>query len=184
MRPSYAIQAALALFTAACASSVQVESVVPPDAAPLQPGQTYAWRPGSGGVDGDLRTAGNRSLDELIKTLVDDEMSNHGYRRVEGEADLMLAYVAAVERELRVEELDELFRYRRRMYVVTRTDVEAYDVGSLVLDITDGTSGDLLWRGGAQADLHSENRDYREAKLREGVKALIAELPSGARQGS
>lgn len=161
----------------ACSQSLQVESMVGPVNV-IERGQSYSWRAGSGGVHGTARTSNNPVLDRTIKDAIDDALQARGFVHAEGNGDLGVAYVAAIERELDVTEVNDFLQYRRGAYIVTRTEIREFDLGSLVIDITDGDSGDLVWRGAAEAELHSRNREYRQERLHEGIEAILDALPA------
>ena len=112
--------------------------------------------------------------------MVDEELAARGWRRVDEGGDVGVAYVAALERELAVDEVNDLFRYRGRLWTVSNVEVREFERGTLILDLTDPESGEPLWRGAAEAELHSEDRDYRERRLREAVQAILTELPTGS----
>ena len=159
----------------ACGPGVRVQSPASPRAN--LPGQTYSWVGGSDGVDGEMLLAGNPGVDGLIRTVIDAEMEARGFSEAEsGAGSFGVAYAAALERTVEVEEVNDFFRYRRTGYLVSWDEVTTFDLGSLVLDISDPSTGSLIWRGVAEADLHRDDREYRESKLREGVRALLDEL--------
>lgn len=168
----------LAALGSACAPSMTIDSTVAPGAS-IEAGQTYSWRAGSGGVHGDPRMRNNPLLDQTVKDVIDEELQARGFRRVSsGASDLGVAYVAAVERRVDIDEVNDFLRYRRGTFLVTQTNVREINQGSLVIDFTQGASGALLLRGIAEAELHEDDREYREEKLREGVRAIIDELTS------
>lgn len=140
--------------------------------------QTYEWKEGAGGVRGELRLEGNRMLDRRIKSIIDEALHDRGYRRVEGgNPDFQIGYVAALEGKVAYGTVDDYFRYRRRAVWVTGVETVEYDEGTLVLDISDGSTGDPIWRGSAEAELHDDSREYREQKLREAVTRLLDRFP-------
>ncbi len=167
----------LTLAGAACSGAMNVETTTAPPAA--LSGGSYSWASGTGGVAGNLQLSRNAGVDVLIREVIDEELAARGWRHVESGGDVDVAYVAALERELDVQEVNDLFRYRGRMWTVTNVEVRAYERGTLIIDLSDPEADEPLWRGAAEAELHRDDRDYRERRLREAVQAILAELPSG-----
>lgn len=158
-------------------SSMDVRSHRAP-AADLTGFRSYAWAEAPGSVEGDIRMANNPLVDARIRETVEREMRVRGWRLVAApDADLRLAYHAALEGKLDVETFYDYYPYaRRRGFVVSRTESREYDQGTLVLDLIDGASGEVVWRGSAQAELHSQTREYRRQKLEEAVRAILDRL--------
>ena len=156
--------AALVFSFSACGPTMTVEtSGAPP--TPIAIG-SYSWTTNAGGVAGNLQLARNAGVDERIREVMYTGYPFHRW--------------SALERELAVDEVNDLFRYRGRLWTVSNVEVREFERGTLILDLTDPESGEPLWRGAAEAELHSEDRDYRERRLREAVQAILTELPTGS----
>lgn len=172
-----------ALLTA-CGSSIQVDTMTPPSSV-LAQGRTYTWRGGSGGADGNGLLANNPEVDRLIRRVIDEELQARGFTKATGgRADLGVAYAAALEGQIRVDEVNRFYGYRRGAYIATWTEVEEFDLGSLVIDISDPASGELVWRGSAETELDRTDREYRESMLRRGVEAILDGLMAERSRGS
>ena len=58
--------------------------------------------------------------------------------------------------------------------------VENYDQGTLVLDIVDGRSNELVWRGTAQARIDPSNSpEERQRRINEAVRKILDRFPPG-----
>ncbi len=58
--------------------------------------------------------------------------------------------------------------------------VTEYDEGTLILDVIDGESRELAWRGVAQAKIsRNSSPDQRGRKINEAVSKIFANFPPG-----
>ena len=72
----------------------------------------------------------------------------------------------------------EAYRGRfHRLNTVIITEDE-YVVGSLVIDLIDAQSGEILWSGSAKRDFHSKPGERLPAIIDDAVTAILAELPA------
>ena len=56
-----------------------------------------------------------------------------------------------------------------------------YDAGSLVIDMVDGGTRALLWRGWAEGDIGGlvDNQSWLEARVGQAVARILERLPRG-----
>jgi hypothetical protein len=61
---------------------------------------------------------------------------------------------------------------------VTTTYVRQYEEGTLVLDIVNAKSNQLMWRGSAQAEINRQLKpEEREKRLQEAIGKILAQFP-------
>lgn len=158
------IVAALTLSGCADTEPIKVHTAYGPGLKFAGVGSTYAWAPAALGNTGRPR-AEHSELHELILRTVDDQLSAKGFEAASsGNPDFLMDY-----------------RVGRR----TKTDATvsphgvAYEEGALALHVIDPESGQLIWRGTAQARLsESLPPQAREARIRDAVYRLMEQFPS------
>ena len=190
---------AVVLVLAGCAS-LQVRTDYDPGAS-FTPLSTYDWNGGE--VDaGSNPAVNNPLLGKHIRGAVESELDRMGYRKVtSGTPDFRIAYrVVAQERSYGYGGsygygsygFGRSFypgRYGFRFFGGRHFSpygygyagagyggagrVREYLRGTLVLDITDARTGEVIWRGWASKSLHS---DPRPEKVRMYVDEAVAEM--------
>jgi hypothetical protein len=131
--------------------------------------RTYEWTPP------DALPAGDARLEEDMVFL------DHVQGAVEkfGGPDLLVHYHAAVSRRIDVNRLD---RERGQCYdAACSTRVIDYEAATLVLDIVDARTEQLVWRGWAQENLDTLLSDHHRMarEVSEAVQRMVAQLPRG-----
>jgi hypothetical protein len=132
--------------------------------------ERYAW------IEGE----GSSLTMTRIHAAVTDVLVGRGYEEVdEGE---QLVFTAAVSSQDRVQVADYGYSYGYWGAPYGPRDVRVYEYqeGTLVLDVFDATSKQLVWRGIASKvvdDAWSPER--REEEVRAAVEALLAKFPPG-----
>lgn len=133
--------------------------------------RTYTWVPGTEVTDefnnARIMDAVNRQL--ALKRLV----------RVGGpaRADLLVAYHAAFERDLRITGFSDGFGpYRFGRNVSART--EDILTGTLVVDLIDGRTNRIVWRGIATKEIDPKaNPDKRDRNINKAAARLFQNYP-------
>lgn len=146
--------------------------------------RTYAWLDETSGVQGD-RPDVTSLLDRRIRRAVDGELQRKGWSGVErAEADALVAYHLGVETKLDVNTIDTGYGYGRWGYrggVSTQTTVTEYQEGTLLIDVIDPKSKQLIWRGSGQARIRrSSTPEQREQRIDEAVAEILKSFPPGA----
>lgn len=114
-------------------------------------------------------------LDKRIRDAVEAELAFKGFRRVTGGIpDFLVAYHLGAENKVDV----SAFGYRYGpggRWVGRQVEVHRYKEGSLILDIVDFDTRQLIWRGTAVGAIYSP-ADL-ERKLLEAVGKALDEFP-------
>lgn len=123
----------------------------------------------------DLDPGDERTLDALAARLVDAALARRGLARGTGGADLLVGYTLEVRRRLRVSNetgaVDLLASHHASpSYLVQSTQkrVEVVHDGHLLVVVTDGPSGRVVWRGAI--------RTAREVDFARELSAAVSEL--------
>ena len=128
--------------------------------------QTYAWVNGNP-VGDDLNHA-------RIMGAIDKQLAAKGVRRAASvaEADLLVTYHAIVTTEAAVTGS----RFGINRFASAR--VEEVAVGSLVVDLRDGKTGAVVWRGVATRDLDAKaSPEEREKNINKAVEKMFKHYP-------
>jgi hypothetical protein len=127
---------------------------------------TYVWAEGTPAKHADIQ--------KLIVGAVDDELAGLGMRRVEGTADVQVSVHVLVDLHT-LKELDDpdSWEYWTGVTSVTAADVKA---GTLVLDLVDPASGDVIWRGLSSGAVNAVPMKNQK-KVIKSIRKLLAQLP-------
>jgi hypothetical protein len=128
--------------------------------------QTYAW------VNGDR--VGDDLNHARIMGAIDHQLAAKGMRRAGSvaEADLLVTYHAIVTTEASV--TGSRFGFNR----LAAARVEEVAVGTLVVDLRDGRSGAVVWRGVASRDLDTKaSPEEREKNINKAVEKMFKHYP-------
>jgi uncharacterized protein DUF4136 len=149
--------------------------------------RSYAWFDERSGVQGD-RADVTSLLDRRVRSAVDAELQRKGLARVDkGAAKIVVTYHLGVETKLDVNTVNTGYGYGRygRFGGVggTTTTVSEYQEGTLLIDMIDPSSKQLIWRGSGQARIRqSSTPEDREKRINEAVKQILADFPPGSQK--
>ncbi len=117
--------------------------------------KTYAWKDVKQKTTGDVRID-NPLIDQRIRAAVDKALTTKGYQLSTGRPDVFVAYTYSLRPKINGSSGGPVIGFgfgmggRRSALGFSSgigSDVEQVDEGQLVIDLTDGITGDLLWRG-------------------------------------
>ncbi|MFQ5754782.1 MAG: DUF4136 domain-containing protein [Acidiferrobacterales bacterium] len=180
-------RAVMLLLTAlAGCSTMQVNTDFDP-AADFGILQTYNWMPGPQKVTGDPRLD-NEVLEKRIHTAVENQLNAQGFRKQSSRTpDFLVGYHVALEKKLAVSTMNTYYGYRAGWgwsYGVGTSAIGPesytyeYEQGSLILDIVDGDTRRLIWRGSAQTEVNkTASPEKRQAQINEAVKKMLEQFP-------
>lgn len=167
-------------------SSVTVSSDYDP-AANFAPYRTFTWleQPAE-----NTTQASNPLLHGRILAAVETELGERGYvRSFEGGTDFLIGYHLRIESKLDVQTINSSYGYGYGRYGgyggwgypvggYSETRVTEYDEGTFILDIVDGKSNELVWRGTAQGRIRDQKTPQeRDKAVRETVAAVLKKFP-------
>ena len=93
----------------------------------------------------------NQEVERAARETIEKEMSAKGYTRVDGEADCQIAIHA-------------------------RKD-EWFDGGLLKIEVLDGTTGKVVWRGKAEGTVNVQGTGKRQKLAQRTVKKMFKKFP-------
>jgi len=147
--------------------------------------RSWYWLPPS--PSGDPRID-NDLVNARIRRAVEQSLAARGYAKTStGEGDFGIGYHGFIQGKVDVRTIDRYYGYgpgwgRYGAYypgpVATETYVDQYDEATLIVDIVDNSSRQLVWRGSTSARVRDEESpEKREARTREAVDAILAKFP-------
>ena len=103
----------------------------------------------------------NPMNDRRVKAALDSQLVARGYGRdTGGKQDFLVAYHAATRNRLGVQE----WGYGPGRWGSRRVDVNEYTQGTLVVDVVDAASKQLVWRGSATGTIEPKEADKKITK--------------------
>ena len=131
--------------------------------------RTYRWE--------RVQTS-NPLWQQRIQDAVDKDLSSKGWQRTDSGGDVALVAVGATHDENEYQTFyNGMPGWQWRGFGDTATTtVSTYQVGTLVVDIYDSTSKQLLWRGSA-SDTLSDKPEKNEAKLYKAIDKMLDHFP-------
>jgi hypothetical protein len=139
---------------------------------------TYDWVPGPQDTTGDRRVD-NSLVDIRMRTAIAAQLSVKGYTKpANGQPDFYVAYHVAVKDMVKGSAAKYYTGDRNVGTWTTVSDIQAYEAGTLLVDIVDASSKQLVWRGSAFGEvdpgLTSQERDER---IRNLVHKMFSHFP-------
>lgn len=162
----------LALALSGCAST-SVSSYVA-RGANLQEHRTYNWAPADARSTGDPRLDNNRFFQERVQAAVEEQLANRGFEKA-ASPDLLVHYHASVTQEIDISGAERNGGYG------DDCQPEVYDEGTLLIDLVDARTEQLVWRGWAQGSIDGVIDDQRlmEQRIDAAVARIMRKLPPG-----
>jgi hypothetical protein len=140
--------------------------------------RTYDWGPADALPPGDPRLDKNPFFKDHVEGAVEKQLAARGLEMsTSGTPDLLIHYHASINQRIDVNRVDR--RYGYCYGVDCPSDVIEYEAGTLVLDIVDGRTNRVIWRGWAQNTVEGvlDNEDEMARQINEAVTRMLARLP-------
>jgi hypothetical protein len=136
--------------------------------------KTYSWT--------KVETA-NSIWDARVKEAVNRELAAKGWTQVPSGGDVSVAAVATTRTEQQLNTYYNGFGGRRfGGFGNATTTVDRYKVGTLVVDMFDASSKNLIWRASASNTL-SGNPEKNTKNLDKGVQKMFSHFPPSTSKG-
>lgn len=171
---------ATAGLTVSGCASFQVDSDFDPEADFAQY-DTFTWLPRVPDTDNPIKS--DDLLYKRIERAVNNNLAAKGMRIVDNEADasLLVTEHIGIEQKLRVNTTNYGYGYGHWGYYgggYQQTQVDQYEEGTLMIDLIDAKTKQLVWRGTAQSRLqHLKTPEERNKRIREAVDAILEGYP-------
>jgi hypothetical protein len=138
---------------------------------------TYDWGPADAFPTGDPRLDKDPFFKDHVTGAVEKELSGRGFEwATSSTPDLLIHYHANISERMDINRFD---RERGYCDADSCAGVVRYEAGTLVIDVVDGRTNTLLWRGWAQASVGDmlNNRDRMAQRIDEAVTRMFERFP-------
>jgi hypothetical protein len=134
--------------------------------------RTYAWRPVQPGATGDVRLDNNEIFQQRVQAAVEKELASRGFEKTVTAPQLLVHYHASVGQRIDLTE-------REPWEACAECKPFIYDAGTLMIDLVDARTNDLLWRGWSQSNIDGivDNQRSLEEQIDETVAKIFERLP-------
>jgi hypothetical protein len=176
--PSAALAIAGLLVTG-CAATMTVSSHVRHDIDFTQY-RTYDWGPPDALPTGDPRLDQNPFFKDHLQGAVERGLAARGFKlSTSGTPDLLIHYHASITNRINVAGADA--RFGDCYDEDCRAWASEYEAGTIILDIVDPRTNQVIWRGWAQASVEGmlDDPDRMQRRIDEAVTRMLARLPQG-----
>jgi hypothetical protein len=142
--------------------------------------RTFAWAPADALPTSDPRLDNNPFFRDYFQGAVERQLALRGIERAAwGTPDLLVHYHVNVRQRFQVAGTDSEYPYCTGAECQGR--IVEYEAGTFVLDVVDGYSNTLVWRGWAQTSVDGvvNDQDWLRDHLEEAVVKMLRLFPSG-----
>jgi hypothetical protein len=161
---------------AGCSPELRVFSDTDPD-YDLRTYKTFDWGEKVNIEAGRNPLQYNELNDKRIKNAVMAQMRTRGYVLSDQQPDLILHYHIIINDKSLV--APEPFGYRYGPYWMRLgTDVYYYREGTLILDLNDRNTHNLVWRGWVTADVDEIKPDQVEKVIKRAIEKIFRKVPA------
>jgi hypothetical protein len=137
--------------------------------------KTYSWQ--------EIKPA-DSLWDARIKAAVDAQLASRGLTRVDSDGDVAIVAIKTTQTQKTLQTFYDGFGGGWRWrgfggFGDSTTTEQDYKEGTLVVDLYDGKTKQLIWRGSAEGTL-SDKADKNEKNLDKGVVKMFKSFPPGS----
>jgi hypothetical protein len=142
---------------------------------------TWSWAPIRASLDQDEPRLQSRLVQKRIQQAIVLGLAQRGYAQVRQDPDFLVAYHAAIDEAIDTRTMYNSYR------VVPQVEgwalepsrlVQRYEVGTLLVDVFDSRSRELIWRGRVQSRVQDfGDPDARAERTNEVVRTLLEQFP-------
>ena len=179
MRPILGVAVMMAAWTVAGCAPMRVSSHLDRE-RDFTRYRTFDWGPADALPAGNPRLERNAFFQDHIQGAIERNMAARGYERAAAlvEPDVRIHFHAVIDRRLDVNLLDYQSGYCSR--ADCQAGISHYEAGTLVIDMIDGRTNRLVWRGWAQDSVEGvlENQDRLARKIEDAVRLMFMRLPA------
>ncbi len=166
------IALAFLVMTAAGCATLHVNSYA---ARGMDPARyhTYTWSPTDPETTGDPRLDSNQFFDTRVRAEVDDQLAARGFEKAPASGpDLLVRYHMSVRQKIDVPRIDPTDPQ-------DHGEVGVYDAGTLLIDLVDPRTDQLIWRGWAEGSMEGEidSQEAMERRIDRAVTKILDRLP-------
>jgi hypothetical protein len=179
--------AAVAVLLAGCSSGPSIQTDYNPGAVPeMQAYRTYSWLPEPAEGRGSDARVNNPITVRRIVTAIETALEAKGFQKAASGGDFQVGWHGVINSETNYVTYADYYGYgwggwgyRGWGSTASRTSASTIDQGTLIVDIVDAASNELVWRGMAQAEVGKPLPDpeKRQQELNDVCEQLLAGFP-------
>lgn len=144
--------------------------------------KTYAWSAEASLQARPQNYQVNGLMEKRIRNAITEQMASQGFKLAEpAQADILINYHVAVDKKLEVDTFKVSYGARWNYWgwgVDHHTTAREYKVGTLVVDIIDRTSNQLVWRGAKESRLRAKQTpEQRTESVNKTIAEILANFP-------
>lgn len=150
--------------------------------------KTYNWLPGRPLKSGNPIIDTDNLLHRRIKDEINRWLESHGYSlEPREESDFLVSYYVVTDKKTQITVLNDYYGYPLGWGYYggyygypggSRTYVYEYDVGTLIIDIVNTKTRQLMWRGTAQGEVKElKTPEEKKARIAEAVQSIMKNFP-------
>lgn len=173
MRSRLYLAALAAAATAGCTERVSVSSASVPG-LDTSPYHTFAMIPGTAPADSTIAV-----LSQKVRTDVEQSFSGRGYTE-SANPDFLVAYYGGTGDIIKVKTYPYGYSH---MSNVGKMDITDYPAGTLIVDVIDVKTNELVWRGQGVNRIPS-NSDLYSRQIADAVRDIVSQFPKATRTNS
>jgi len=139
--------------------------------------RTFDWGPADALPTGDPRLDRNPFFKDHLEGAVEKQLAMRGLERsASGTPDLLIHYHANITQRFEVNGID---RDRGYCYEKCQPRLKEYEQGTIVLDLVDGHTNSVIWRGWAQdaVDKVLNDQDRMDRQINQAVTKMMERFP-------
>lgn len=184
MRSGIGIAACIALAASACGPSIRVTTTAAPNATFMQLHKFRILTPpprSNGRSLPDDPMLVNSISNQVLHTSITDAFLSRGYALDPTAPDFTVAYYASAREKLNVRLWDYGYPGRWGGWRGPEAvELSPYTEGTVIIDVVNAQTKELLWRGRGQAVTSNDPAEYQQ-HLRDAVQAIVRKFPMASR---
>ncbi|MFC3034556.1 DUF4136 domain-containing protein [Pseudoalteromonas fenneropenaei] len=147
--------------------------------------KTYAFAPDANISNMAPHYQVNDLMEKRLRSAISSEMGKQGFNATEpNQADMLVNYHVSVDKEIVSDTIDTMYTAHWSHWgwgVRSRTTVQEYDVGTIIVDIIDKNAQQLVWRGVKEGRLRkNQTPEQRTETINKTVAEILANFPPKA----
>lgn len=151
--------------------------------------RSFDWMPEPADAPRDPRIAGNTLFQKQVRDAVTTALEAKGFQPTSTSTpDFLVGYHASFDKRTSVQVLNNYYGYAPGWgwgygagyapYNYPSTYVYEYDEGTLIIDIVDADTRELVWRGSGTDEVNfSASPEKRKAQLNDTVNRVLGNFP-------
>jgi hypothetical protein len=151
--------------------------------------KTYSWMLGPPPVSGSPLIDQRPELERAAHEAIDQALAKRGYvKDTSGHPDFLVSYHATLNKKVSVQTLDQSSGYRPSYLLggsgritpledretIGREYVDTFDEGTLIIDVVDPKTNQLIWRSTAKDEVNfKKSPEHNKHKIEEAVDKML-----------